>query len=249
MLHEEQLGEDLNGQGFSFESNFLDAEYCTRIAQAVTGEYNRLVNAGWAFSAGGRYAGHLNFRTGRYGPEIFEILQQKGLVAAAEEIVGSRLGIFHISGNMNLPGSIAQDIHQDFAPPAESIIFNVALVRATAENGATEIVPGSHGDRFTYRTLHTSGAIRRARPLGSEPGDLVIRRGTAWHRGMPNRTAVPRPMLCFCMVPTDKTEPVVAREEPIEFYANRFYGKYARARELAEIYLSPAFHLYRMARS
>jgi hypothetical protein len=227
----------------------LDPEYCARIARDVIGEYDSITASGWKFCAGGRYTGHLNFNPGQYGPEFFDALKRGGHIAAAEELLGSRLDIFLMSGNMNLGGSRPQDMHQDFAPPSEALVFNVTLVPTRAETGATQIIPGSQGARYTYRTLHSSGAIRTARQIESEPGDLVMRLASLWHRGMPNRTAAPRPMLAIGMVPTDKAAPTIPPHDRISFYANRFYGKHARFRELAEIHLAPAFHYYRMAKS
>jgi len=248
MLSADQARDFLEN-GYLLAPGFLDSAYCAHVAQAITNEYNQLVESGWKFCAGGRYTGHLNFKSGRYGREIFEMLQQSGLIAAAEAIMGSRLDLFNMGGNMNLPGSVRQDIHQDFAPPSESFVFNVSLVPARSENGATEIVPLSHGARYTYRTLHSTAAIQQCRPIESNPGDLTMRFGTLWHRGMPNRSEQPRPMLCFTMVPTDKKEPTVPDGDPVRFYANRFYGPQAAVRELAEIHLAKAFHVLRMARS
>jgi hypothetical protein len=235
--------------GFSIKNKVFDEHCCSRVADDVNSEYERLVASGWRFCAGGRYTGHLNFHPGQYGQEMFAILKERGYIAAAEEFMGCPLNVSYIAGNINLGGSLAQEMHQDFTPPEEAFIFNIALVPTRSNNGATAIVPQSHGTRYTYRTLHFTGTSRSAQQIDGDPGDLLVRVGSLWHRGMPNRTPHHRPMLCICMVPADKPKPIDPADERIAFSANRFYGKHARMRELAEIYLAKAFHYYRIIKS
>ena len=240
--------ESLNTDGFAVIREALDPAYCAKFGDEIIAEYDRLVDLGWRFSAGGRYTGHLNFHTGSSGLELLKILENKNFVEIGERLLGRRLEVFHLFGNMNLPRSRPQDIHQDFAPPSESIVFNVTLVPTTYDNGATEIVPGSQCDRYSYRSLHRSGVLRNSQRLLSNPGDLVIRRGSVWHRGTSNTSSTARPMICISMVANDLPKPISLESDKIGFCANRFYGKYARYRELAEIYLRSPFHWYRMAK-
>lgn len=246
------IDDPLGDDGFTIFPNALDAKLCERIAQDVLAEYDRLVTSGWQFVAGGRYTGHLNFSPGPYGKDIIDLLVDGGFMKLAEHALGGPISLFGVVGNMNLPKSRAQDIHQDWAPPGEAIVFNIGLVPTTAENGPTEIVPGTQGDRFNYTTLHRTGTRRKAQFWMTQPGDLLIRRATVWHRGTSNRSNTPRPMLSVIVVPhepgTTEPPPRYPLTDRIAFAANRFFGRSARTRELASIYLAWPLHLLRMAR-
>ncbi len=244
----ESVVSDLNGQGFAIAAGALNSRFCEDLGNIIIAEYQRLTSAGWKFAGGGRYTGHLNIDPGHYGPQVLQMLRENGLVAKAEEALGSRLELFRYSGNFNLPDSHRQDIHQDWAPPGECAVFNVMLVPTSTANGATELVPGTHLDHYSYRSLHNSGILNCAIRPQFQPGDVVIRRGTLWHRGTTNQSTTPRPMLCLIMVPAENPRADPPGSTEISFTANRFYGPYARARELAEIHLSRLIHLARMLR-
>lgn len=248
---EPDIAQQFETQGFCIFPGALDAEYCSRIARDVIGEHERIVASGWKFAAGGRYTGHLNFSPGPYGQELLDLLDGKGFMKIAEAVLGGPVALFGVVGNMNLPGSFAQDIHQDWAPPGEAVVFNIGLVPTTRENGPTEIVPGSQGARYTYTSLHRSGARRQSEFWEAAPGDLIMRLATVWHRGTENRSASPRPMLSVIVVPREGEQaapPTVPVSDRISFSANRFFGRAARARELASIYLAWPMHWLRMAR-
>jgi|GEM_PF-2437126 len=235
----------LQTEGFAVFRSMLEPAYCTRLGRAVVMEHERLLRLGWRFTKGGRFTGHLNFHPGQYGPQVLEQLRGRGIVDLAEQAIGRRLEVAQYFGNFNRVGSTAQDMHQDWKPPHEAVIINLLLTTTNANNGAAEFVPASHSSQFSYRTLYRSGQIRKARRMCGEPGDVYIRFGTLWHRGMPNRGTAARPMMTIIMTPCDSPAADPDTDEPMGFYANRYYGKLALVRELSEVYLAPLFHCLR----
>lgn len=127
-----------------------------------------------------------------------------------------------------LPGEVPQAIHFDdgfypFPRPraAISLATIVAIDDFTTENGATEIIPGSHlwgnelpdgvvsGGDFAQDTTYGRGAagsenflMQSTRseavtsatlaPVVMSAGAVVVFLGTLWHRGGANRSAAPR---------------------------------------------------------
>lgn len=93
-----------------------------------------------------------------------------------------------------LPGETAQQLHVDdgfyrLTRPRRPVSISTvwAIDDFTAENGATEVVPGSHrwaGER--------PGADVDLVAVEMPAGSLVVFLGTLWHRGGTNRTDRPR---------------------------------------------------------
>lgn len=234
--------------GYALIRNAVDPEYCASVGAEVVREYERLNRAGWKFKGGGRFMGHLAFRPSGHGHRITSILRRRGFVTAAERFRGAPLGVRACVGNMNLPGSRTQEIHQDgygdVSLADDPIVFNVLLTETTPASGATDIIPGSQG--HTYRSLHSSGAVHGTVKFAGSPGDLLIRRSAVWHRGTTNSSAAPRPMFGVIMQATgtpQQEDPLC--DGPIEFFGNRFYGRFALLREVAALYGAPMLHLKR----
>ncbi|HEU4840355.1 MAG TPA: phytanoyl-CoA dioxygenase family protein, partial [Ilumatobacteraceae bacterium] len=94
-----------------------------------------------------------------------------------------------------LPGETAQDVHFDdtFYPvPRPRAAIGVSAIWAiddfTAENGATEIIPGSHRWGRETPAEDDERIISVEMPAGS----VVVFAGTLWHRGGANRSDRPR---------------------------------------------------------
>ncbi|HEY8616867.1 phytanoyl-CoA dioxygenase family protein [Phenylobacterium sp.] len=103
------------------------------------------------------------------------------------------------------PGETAQDLHQDDGfyrqprpRPAISYTVIVAVDDFTAENGGTEIIPGSHlwGDPGAPGRPNDPEALQAMMvPMVMPSGAAVVFAGTLLHRGGANRS--PRPRLAF----------------------------------------------------
>ncbi|MEH2352853.1 phytanoyl-CoA dioxygenase family protein [Nostoc sp.] len=100
-------------------------------------------------------------------------------------------------------GSDYQETHRDFRPlfsdrivtPLYALAVNFPLVEVTAENGPFQMARGTHViPREEGLEKVASGEI----PMESfymQPGDVMVRSPLALHRGSPNRTNHPRPMV------------------------------------------------------
>jgi ectoine hydroxylase-related dioxygenase (phytanoyl-CoA dioxygenase family) len=132
-------------------------------------------------------------------PDILAIIEQ----LAQEDIVMPELAT-----DTPLQGSDYQVIHRDMlqcspdmpdADPVRPFQFavNFPLVDVTLENGPFEIAPGTHllTDTECQDRVRSGQAEAQLVPLVMSVGDVMIRDVRALHRGTPNTTAEPRPMV------------------------------------------------------
>ena len=136
-------------------------------------------------------------------------------------ILGPRPVVHYANGNTALKATGRQPVHSDceFAHPRFpfAMVLNINLCDTSAENGSTEIWPGSHHcstvDDHVLAENEEHGLIIKkefveARRKHSPPiqpqtkkGSMIIRDLRLWHAGMPNRTDEPRVMLAFVAQP------------------------------------------------
>lgn len=127
-------------------------------------------------------------------PAVAELIEHEAVLAVADRILApSYLLSAALVTNLH-PGETAQGWHQDDAlgaPPPPRPVQGVSTIwaidRFTAENGATEVIPGSH--RWEHPAPDAEEMERAAVSLEMEPGSVAIFPGTLYHRGGANRSA------------------------------------------------------------
>lgn len=143
-------------------------------------------------------------------PVFGDLISHPLQLAFGERELGRSMLLYASLAINLLPGETAQpwhfdDSHCDLARPRDPLSMSTfwSLTDTTEENGATEIIPGSHlwgnevpngasrpEDFLTGRKGKQDGrgdidgAIKATMPAGS----LMIAKGTLWHRGGANRS-------------------------------------------------------------
>jgi ectoine hydroxylase-related dioxygenase (phytanoyl-CoA dioxygenase family) len=133
-----------------------------------------------------------------------EIFADPLILAIVENLVGKDFTMVQLATDTPLRGSEYQDIHRDAPPlfpetgketPPFQLAVNFPLVDVTPENGPFEVARGTHIlTKEKGLTLIESGA-RPLEPICLARGDVMIRDVRGLHRGTPNKTAEPRPMV------------------------------------------------------
>ena len=133
-----------------------------------------------------------------------EIIDNDAIMAVVEELVGADGVMCQLASDTPLLGSEHQDLHRDtqllfpetgVESPPYQLAVNFPLVDVTPENGPMEYAPGTHMlSKDDGLAKVASGEI----PLVAAymfRGDVMIRDVRHIHRGTPNRTDAPRPMV------------------------------------------------------
>lgn len=148
-----------------------------------------------------RYYVTLPFTTPFADPSIFE---DEEILAIVERLVGADAVMCQLATDTPLLGSEYQDVHRDTLPlfpeagietPPYQLAVNFPLVDITLKNGPLEITRGTHlmSKQEGLRRLE-SGEIN-LEPVTMQIGDVMIRDVRGLHRGTPNHTPTPRPMV------------------------------------------------------
>jgi ectoine hydroxylase-related dioxygenase (phytanoyl-CoA dioxygenase family) len=156
-------------------------------------------------------------------PELMyeDIWANPAAVAILKNVMGPELVCHYANGNTALRATGRQPVHSDIhtAHPLFPFAYaiNIPLCDVNAENGSTEIWPGSHRDsnidqhdgegsgegHLTIKHSLLEERRKHCPPVqpSSRKGSLIIRDIRLWHAGMPNRTPAPRIMLAFVVQP------------------------------------------------
>jgi len=183
-------------QHFSQETLNLWREVFTPLLETHIAREGHLRNRGT-----NRYYVTLPFKHPFADSSIYE---DDDLLAIVERLVGEDAVMCQLAVDTPLIGSEYQDVHRDTPPlfpeinqetPPFQLAINFPLVDVTLENGPFEVARGTHmiGKDEAMRRLD-SGEIK-LEPLLMRLGDCMIRDVRGLHRGTPNRTGEPRPMV------------------------------------------------------
>lgn len=210
--------------GFVVIKKVVPRDKLAELHKELAAEYERQKRDGTLFNGGGGLSGHLNCFPGESARFVYEALEQYGVVDLIREISPKSVRQPYVGGNFNLPGSVMQQMHMDRTFTNEFMIANVSVVDTDLVNGATDVVPGSHRRFYKYWQWVLLGKARGHKQLPSEAGDVLVRVSNLWHRGMPNRSAQPRPMLAFTWEDGGNSDPdpFAKNEGKIRFYPNWF---------------------------
>jgi ectoine hydroxylase-related dioxygenase (phytanoyl-CoA dioxygenase family) len=133
-----------------------------------------------------------------------QIIDNDAVMAVVSDLVGADGVMCQLASDTPTQGSEYQDLHRDTqllfpetgaeSPPYQ-LAVNFPLVDVTLDNGPMEMAPGTH-------MLSKEDGLRRIaegqiplEPVLLNRGDVLIRDVRHIHRGTPNPSATPRPMV------------------------------------------------------
>jgi hypothetical protein len=220
----QELRKRFREDGFVVISNVVATEVLTAFAAKVHAKYAEMRQTGDLFSGGGSFSGHLNCYPGEDARSIYGTLEARGLIDFVRTISPVAIRQPNIGCNYNLPKSGKQHYHTDRPFRKEFMILNIAVVNTNLVNGAIDVLPGTHRRFYPFWRFVTGRLFRRTTRLPLYQGDVLIRSSNLWHRGMPNKSSTPRPMLAFTWEDggNDLADPFAVDGGKITFHPNWF---------------------------
>ncbi|MBD1867375.1 phytanoyl-CoA dioxygenase family protein [Cyanobacteria bacterium FACHB-471] len=197
-----QLAEDLNRDGICIIRQLFDPQLIKEWAEAFNQLFKQRQNqpGGLAPREQARYYLTLPWVAPFANTEVFA---NPVILAVLNRVFHQEYRLVQLGVDIPTKGSDYQEIHRDFRPlfsdqivtPLYAVAVNFPLVEVTADNGPFQMARGTHVlPREEGLVKVTAGEI----PLESfylKPGDVMIRSPLALHRGSPNQTEQPRPMV------------------------------------------------------
>ena len=204
------------------------------------------------FQGGGLKSGHLNCYPGAIARGVYDELVATGTLELARTLFPTDPKATRVGCNFNLPGSVAQHYHMDGIFLESFMVVNTAVVDTSIENGAIEIVPGTHKRFYRYWEFAAGRVYKQGIRVPMSAGDVLIRTSTLWHRGMPNRTRAARPMLAVTLGEkgVNNDDPLAANDGRTEFQTNWFTTSVlGRLRERTTVTAPLSYSAYRFVHS
>ncbi|HYQ03492.1 MAG TPA: phytanoyl-CoA dioxygenase family protein [Polyangiaceae bacterium] len=247
----ERFGETYAEQGYLIFRDVVPAAQLTDLKQRIFAVFEESKGSGKLFSGGGNISGHLNCFPGEGSRFAFEALEQRGVVDVIKELYQKPMAL-RVSCNLNLPNSVAQHYHMDGVFAEDFMIANVAVVDTDLVNGAIDLLPGTHKRFYEFWRYAIERRYKLTTRFRMNQGDVLIRTSRLWHRGMPNKSNTPRPMLAFTFGEkvAPKGDPFAVDEGKISFTPNWFRPNFlGRLRERTFVTAPITYSMYRFARS
>jgi ectoine hydroxylase-related dioxygenase (phytanoyl-CoA dioxygenase family) len=193
--------------GYVVFKDVISKERLSRLRDRLTEEFERMRTSGALFAGGGLLSGHLNCFPGEESRFVYDELVERGIIGLVKELYPKAERLPNVGMNYNLPGSIAQHYHADRPFTRDFIIVNIAVVDTEIANGAIDLLPGTNKKFYPFWKFIVERANRLTTRVPMKQGDILIRSSNLWHRGMPNLTATPRPMMALTWEDGGSTEP------------------------------------------
>ncbi len=238
--------------GYFVVKNVISPEKLTALHRDIVTEFDRAKESGALFSGGGLMSGHLNCFPGAGSRFVYDALAERGIIDLIKEIEPQANRMPNVGCNFNLPNSVTQHYHADREFTRAFMICNIAVVDTVVENGAIELIPGTHHKFYPYWKFVVERPIRNAIRVPMKQGDIMVRTSNVWHRGMPNRTSVARPMMALTWEDggSNQADPFAVEEGQIKFRPNWFKPtKLGRLREQLFVKVPVSYSAFRFVNS
>jgi len=243
-----ELRRGLDKDGYAVLRGVVSKERTAEFNETILAEYDRAEK----FSGGGSYSGHLNCFPGETSRFFYDEIVESGLVEAIQALRPNVSNAVRATLNFNLPKSHPQHYHMDGLYTDDFLIVNIAVVDTDLFNGAIDLLPGTQKKFLKFWQYALQRKYKLSTRLPMQRGDVLVRKSNLWHRGMPNNSATPRPMmsLTFGEKSAPDGDPFLVHDGKLFFYPNWFNTSRAgRLRERVFVAAPFSYSAYRFVKS
>lgn len=242
----------LDEQGYVVLPNVVAAADLAEFDAVVEREFADARARNALFEGGGMLSGHLNSYPGEAARFAYGQIRDAGIVDVVREMRPDWAESVRVTMNYNMPGSVPQHYHMDGQYTRDFLICNIAVVDTDLRNGALDVLPGTNRQFYRFWEYALQRKYRTSTRVPLRRGDVVLRRSTLWHRGMPNRSERARPMLAITFGEVHEHDPDPFGHEggAMTFYPNWFSTSWkGKLRERTVVKVPVTYSAYRFARS
>jgi Phytanoyl-CoA dioxygenase (PhyH) len=251
-INSEALARKVEEDGFVLIKSVVSKEQLSQLDEEIRTAYERARQSGELFEGGGSISGHLNCYPGKDSRFVLDDLTSHGVIDVIRTLSPAGADRLRANCNVNLPQSVAQHYHTDGYYSDPHYVCTVAVIDTDLVNGALDVLPGTNRRYYKFWQYALRRKYRLTTRVLMEQGDVVIRKSTLWHRGMPNRSASPRPQLTFTFgeASAPSGDPFLVNDGEIFFEPNWYKAdRLGRIRERVFVKLPVSYSAYRFARS
>jgi hypothetical protein len=198
----DRFAEDLNRDGICIIRRLFDRELIQEWATAFDALLHERQQrpGGLAPRGPARYYVTLPWELPFADPTVFA---NPVILGVLDRVFFQEYKLVQLAADIPMQGSDYQEIHRDFRPlfsdkivtPLYALAVNFPLVEVTAENGPFQMARGTHVMSREEGLIKVRAGEIPLESFYMEPGDVMIRSPLALHRGSPNHTPQPRPMI------------------------------------------------------
>jgi glycosyltransferase involved in cell wall biosynthesis len=242
----------LDEDGYIVIRDVVDRERLSELAADLMSEYERFSVSSEMFEGGGTLSGHLNCFPGEQSRFVWDEITKAGIPDLVRAVRPDIADSVRATLNFNLPGSVAQHYHTDGLYTKEFLICNIAVVDTDLRNGALDVLPGTNREFYKFWRYAAHRLWRKSTRVPVRQGDVIVRKSTQWHRGMPNYSDTPRPMMAITFGEMDDLDqdPFAMNDGKPFFYANWYRtNRLGKLREQIFVKAPITYSAWRFARS
>jgi ectoine hydroxylase-related dioxygenase (phytanoyl-CoA dioxygenase family) len=126
-----------------------------------------------------------------------------GILGVLDRVLAQEYVLVQLAADTPVLGSMHQEVHRDYRPlftddlptPLYALAVNFPLCDVGEDNGPLEMARGTHRMPREQALARIASGEIAMETFPMRMGDVALRTPLALHRGTPNRTSHPRPMI------------------------------------------------------